>query len=368
MLAPMTYVPRSVSALPEEPNECNDSSFNMHFTNDPLWTETKKFSVLEGIVQLNYETDHADQPLVDIEVGDAAGGNEIQIKDRTPSSGYGSSECQFGATIWVNSNFNEREFYWKVGRHEAFHLAGAEHGGRYDSWDGLAPTTMTTKLNFRNDANEMQFRPDVNLIRDDRAHLNWLHNNLPYRQIVANFGFNDGGRHYNVLNGAGTVRVFNNGGANSPRHLGIMMNAPSGVLPGLMQTTRLWTGDGDESYRLRGNFRGSEPGSQTDLLFFGTYRMVSDGPDPDPDNDSDDYEDGIQNPNQPSIVGGWVYPQSWRASAHSNDSIWRTLSTPFFNPPSSDALDIQLRVQTFSQGSGGAMQNARLDDLRVEGT
>ena len=75
-----------------------------------------------------------------------------------------------GASIWVNSNYSDAKFYWRMARHEMLHLAGMEHGGKDDSMNSDNPASMATCINHST------FRTVNNLDQDTAAYENWLHN------------------------------------------------------------------------------------------------------------------------------------------------------------------------------------------------
>ena len=159
----------AAEAYPQQTNNCNDRTLHWEFQTNTLWTAggvDRRPWARAGIGTINDEKSYDGTTLVTVTED---GGIDVQIRDE-PVSNYGSSECSGGASIWVNSNYSDAKFYWRMARHEMLHLAGMEHGGKDDSMNSDNPASMATCINHST------FRTVNNLDQDTAAYENWLHN------------------------------------------------------------------------------------------------------------------------------------------------------------------------------------------------
>ncbi|MEZ5176672.1 MAG: hypothetical protein R2823_10815 [Acidimicrobiia bacterium] len=348
-LATVTAEP--ANAYPQETNNCNDRTLHWEFQTNSLWTAggvDRRTWVRAAINTLNDEKSYDGSTLVTVTED---GGIDVQIRDE-PASSYGSSECSGGASFWVNSNYSSSKFYYKVGRHEMFHLAGAEHGGDEDSMNSDNPPTMSTCISWTT------FRTTNSLDQDSAAYENWLHNGASGRQLHANMGFERNTTYWGKVNG--TWSVVTTGGVSGPKNVAFFASGSSYASSYIYQTIRLWTGDDNESYRSRAYVR--EPiSSYSTLAQSKIFRrnMTESG-----DNGCS-YPDGLQNPNSWSIGG---YVELAKSSVKSVTTTWSDVTSSYVNPTNTDGLQLQIRIYGKATPSGGGSGSIRIDNARGGGT
>jgi hypothetical protein len=113
------------------------------------------------------------------------------------------------------------------------HHGRGAFGGRYDSFDGNEPTTMSTCLD------EDTFAWSNVFEQDGHAYENWLWSDLPERQLHANIGFEQGSRFWG-FSGGGFVEEHSTGGATGPGYIGWVSPGPSAYV---YQTVRTEVGN-----------------------------------------------------------------------------------------------------------------------------
>jgi hypothetical protein len=344
-------------AYPQEQNSCTDPSLHWDYQPSSLWTHDKKVWVKEGFDKLSDALDYNGTKLITVPND---GGISVQIQDK-PLNMYGSSECVWPTTsLWVNSNYSAQKFYHNVARHEMFHLGGARHGGGGDSFDGVAPTTMSTCLDW-------QDYTDNVMEQDSHALENWLWSSLDFRQQNANLGFEQGTRFWGKTGGVGWT-YYTSGGATGPGHIGW---ASSNIYEYVYQTVRIINGDDTElDYRAKANAKA--PGSAFTLtkaqveLWRRSVDYLNDPQNP----NGCDYADGIVNPNGGVSVSGWILMTSspevsigtaWEAFTTSNPTEW-------VDPPTQEGYDFQVRLHGYAYNpSTGNFGEIRFDNVRDEG-
>lgn len=364
----------TAQAYAQDPNNCNDSSMTYslwdygieYSTAWDAWEASRmcetfgelgKHKAQDGTFLLSL-TNKGKHKSADV---------KVHLLD-TPSSTYGSSSCSplAQARMWVNENWAwDNKFLWKTGAHEMFHLGGAEHGGRYDSWYGLSaqwqtPTRMSTctepSLNYNSAA----------LAFDDIAYLNWLHGNPSNRQMMADSGFETGTDpawiFYNGLNHF----FYGPGSQDGVRHVRINPTMNSHVTQQshfIQQNVRLLNGDDDEQYRGTVWMREhSSPYVSTGVVE-AWYRTINfDG------NNSCQYEDGLgsTDPNDPTPSAG-VWTRARLTAPEPLTTTYSFVDTTWFNPPSAHAYDFAVRARGQSV-SGTTWGWLYVDNLTMEGT
>ena len=128
--------------------------------------------------------------------------------------------------------FNDKYFFYKVAKHEMFHLGGADHGGKNDH-PNLSPTTMSTCVNYS------QFRHDNKITKDDDAYMNYLRGPLLGRELTANPGFENANGDLYWLTQNGTKSVVSSGGQVGPTHLAFTATGTAWTSY-VHQSTRVW--------------------------------------------------------------------------------------------------------------------------------
>ena len=278
-------------------NNCNDDTLNWKFTTSSLWTTSKKTWVREAINKLNNALDYDGTTLV-TPTESSSGNIEVDIRDE-PIGQLGESGCTgvFAPFIWVNSNYSSASFYYKVGRHEMLHLAGGEHGGEKDSFDGVSVATMSTCLS------PSIFPTENKLEQDSQAYENWLWSSLSTFQLNANIGFEQGFNFWGKDAGAGTSVERSSGGATGPGFIAWTSNS---LNPNIYQTDK--TGEWKRELQLPGEDQ-CEVAIER-LHYSGNagrlyYRTVNFPNMPSSPNNCS-YPDGVVNPNGAPSLGGWI--------------------------------------------------------------
>lgn len=339
------------TAYPQDPNNCNDTTLHWGFDSDPLWTADnvdRQQWVRSAINALDNALSYNGNQLISV---DEDGGISVQIKDK-PAGEYGSSECDAGASIWVNSNYTTGRFYWQVGRHEMFHLAGAEHGGNDDSHNTDDPPTMATCIN------QSTFNSVNGLWQDDAAYETWLHDGLANRQLNANLGFEQGSSFWAVTGGATTYRTT--GGATGPGYF--IWDSP-GASDYWYQTVTVHTGDDNETYRSVGNAKELDSQYKTYAQASLYRRTVTDGA----NGNGCSYPDGIDDPNDYSVSGGWIALAESSPGTQVGTS-WESVASSWADPATVDGFEFQIRMYGYSIDGSGVTHAFGIDNVRGEGT
>lgn len=339
-------------AYPQDPNNCNDSSIMWRFETNSGWTKNgvdRRPWVRAAINTLDDARDYNGSPLVSV-TEHASIGVEVQVKDK-PMNQYGSAECVSGASFWVNGNYTSSKFYWHVARHEMMHLMGAEHGGNIDSKNGDNPPTMMTCKDWST------FRSVNTLAQDDAAYLNWLHSGRDYRQLHANYGWEQGTSYWGKT--AGALSYKSSGGSLGPGYAA--WQAPTGN-DYLYQTVAVHTGDDNESYRAITAAKSLSPDYKTAVRPALYRRNIAHQ-----SSNSCEYADGVGNPNDYSVTSGWVLVA--QPSSTVVGTGWTGVQSAFSNPANAMGYEMQVRIYGVAvPNSGGATGYIGIDNSRGDGT
>jgi hypothetical protein len=353
-------VPQAASAYPQHPNNCNDSTITYYF-NTADWSgyPTQRTWVRDAIELWEQTLDYDGTRLMtmtSLAWGQIGGSNDIEVTlaDFGPTH-YGESSCTLLPYVAFNRDyFTNAQFLWKTARHEMGHLAGLEHSGAKESWNGdNAATTMMTCVDYSTYSN-------TNAIsQDDAAYATWAHSDLTDRQLEANFGFEQGLSYWGVA--GGTLEWQSSGGATGPGHVRYKTNQASYYL---YQTVNVATGDDDESYRAVVNYRQPVPGgygSVTGTLFRKQLDYLGDN--------GCDYADGLHDLND------WQYVSSAYVAMTSTGTLdpttaylWTYGASNWFNPMNAEGYTFQYRVYSHSQDLNFVPQWVYFDNVRGEGT
>jgi hypothetical protein len=350
-------------AYPQDPNECNDSSITWYFNTTDWYGKPTARSYARAAIDLwEQPLDYNGTSLITLNglVWGQTGGLsdvEVVLADDWAPSKFGVAECTGSPSMRLNATYlNDASFVWKVARHEMGHLAGFEHGGSKDSWNGDDPPTMSTCI-------EIDEFLDTNMLsQDDVAYANWSHSDLGSnpRPMQANFGFEQDFSYWGVA--GGTVEVVSSGGATGPGHVRYKTNQASYYL---YQTINMATGDDNESYRAVVNYRQQTLGgygSVTGTLY--RKRIDYNG-----DNGCS-YEDGLHDLNNWTYESGtsWIAMTSTGALDPTVAYSWTYAASSLFNPTDSLGYVFQYRIYSHSQDYNFVPQWVYLDNLRSEGT
>lgn len=272
---------------------------------------------------------------------------------------HGNSSCSWWtgyAHIKINSLYaTSGKFLWQVVTHEMLHLLGANHGGRYDSFYPAAENdprgTRTTTCRDRS-----TFPTIAQHFTDDVAYLAWLHDPAPYRQLMADSGFENGYADVWWKIGSGDWYSFNWSGAASGDRAALYKPPVYSADNSIQGRVRLQTGTGNEQYRARLRARSVDGYSRpVRVKLFHRYQNY-DG------NNGCKYADGLENtdPNDLPSPGAWITRQD---VAQNVGGSWTTVgSSGWWNPPSnSDAQDFSIWVEASAYG-------VYLDNVTIEGT
>ena len=341
-------------AYPQDPNNCNDASLHWQFQNNPLWIADgvdRRPWVRAAINTLESELarDFDNTPLMTVTED---GGIDVQIA-HDPGGVYGSSECDMGAALWVNSFYtSDPKFFYKVGRHEMFHLGGAEHGGNDDSWSGDDPPTMSTCIDWPT------FRSGNGLSQDDAAYETWLHGAPANRQLHANIGFEQGTSWWSHNGGQWVYKT--SGGTGGPGYILWSPTVPDGDW--VHQVVTVHTGNDNESYRAVVNSRELASSYKSAARVVLRWRPIEHQYDP---SNTCEYPDGVQNPNDYETTGSWsaLAESSWEDLS----TAWQQIESSWVNPANHDGMELQVRVYGYSL-DGTTVVPVAIDNARGEGT
>lgn len=324
------------------------------FQTNSLWTAggvDRRTYVRAAIFTLDDALDYDGSKLVTVQ--ELNSNIDVQIKDK-PLNEYGSSECVVGASFWVNANYTSSTFYYQLGRHEMMHLAGGEHGGNDDSFNGDDPPTMATCIDWST------FRTSNSLAQDDAAYLNWLHSTRDDRQLHANWGWEQGTSYWGRTGGSFSYKT--SGGSLGPGYVGWSSPSNSNYV---YQTVAVHVGDDNESYQAV--TAAKSPGSDYKTVVNPALyrRNISDG-----SANSCSYADGIQNPNDwdpGRITSGWIKVADKGLTGVGTS--WAGVESAWVNPANATAYQMQIRVYGSAvQNGSGAIGYVGLDNTRGDGT
>ena len=361
-----------VSAYPKHTNQCNDNSIIYYFSNhgDIAWSTTRKNRVRESLETVEDALSYKGVKLISFTEG--SGGVKLTIRDE-PGGVNGSSECFFGAEVWLNGapGVLPDKGHWQfTSRHEMLHLAGMSHGGDDDAMDGrLASNATCITTAQRTGFSQGSYPDSVNLDQDTASYANWLHeNDLPYRQVSANIGFETGTKYWWKNNG--TWSEVSSGGATGPGYLSFTATGNE-FTSYVYQTSRVWHGNSNaRNFRAKINYRESDLSANTKVRARIYAKKLKDDSTP----ASCDYDLGLSDPNNGFTLGGWVLISD-SGMQNVNTTSWTALTSPWGDPDDHGHLDFadgfQLQIRAFGKstpGGGGPNPsiNFHLDNIRTE--
>ncbi|HEX8004776.1 MAG TPA: hypothetical protein VF519_18975 [Mycobacteriales bacterium] len=140
--------------------------------------------------------------------------------------------------------------------HEMGHLIGLGHSGEDQAVEDRRPIMSA--------CGTKPFSSGRMLSSDDEAYLNWVFSTAPYRQLQANYGFEQGTRRWNVS--GGVWEVVPTGGAGGPQRI---RHRTASASTYLQQRVRVATGYDDHRYRVVFHYK------VEDTSYLGTIKGTS---------------------------------------------------------------------------------------------
>jgi hypothetical protein len=337
-------------AYPQVTNNCSDDSLTWAFSQDPQWTTDKKNWVRAGIQTIDDALDYDGTRLVTQSEG--GGGVLVKIAELGGTTN-GTSECQGDPTITIDDDGTTKEFHWRWARHEILHLAGADHGGRYDSFDGVTISSVSTCVTPLPATNQLE--------QDASGYENYLWSSIGQRPLHANVGYEQGLKFWGK-SGGGTTQEYSSGGATGPGYIGWVSTSTSAYI---FQSIRAHNGTLVlREFRSKVNAR-SPAATYTTRVSGKLFRRTVDFSGSVPQNCV--YPLGIDyDPNQQSpSLGGWILMSDTPFTLVGTS--WTAVTGPWTDPPTQDAYDFQIRFfGTAVHNSTGAYGQVQLDNVRGE--
>lgn len=330
---------------------CSNPTIRWEFRTVPAGSGAKQGWIRAAINTIDDELNYTGAKLVTVSESTPVN-TRVDILNE-PANVYGESQCILGPSMWVNSNYSAASFYYKVGRHEMLHLAGMSHGGRDDSRNGDNPATMSTCISAST------FSASNILTQDDAGYMNWLYNSIADRQLHANVGYERGMTYWGVTNGSASF--VTTGGATGPGHISFAATGTEWSSY-VYQTIRLWTGVTNASYRSRINVRESAAANATSAMARLYRQTLQESGD-----NSCQYANGLSNPNNATLVGGYVLHSGTDMTAVVG-TTWASITGAWANPADTDGLQLQIRAYGKGYTSTGGNSTIRFDNVRGEGT
>jgi len=339
---------------------------------DVVWSGARITLLQAGATQLSSELDFSGNQLVDVHRYNAAAdpiGDRWQLAIRDlfdPATGDDPFALTFrcGQIIHFDSNsaLSDSQMFKRIFQHEALHGLGGLHAGREDSRnnnggdDGIP--ALATCLNDPE---------STSLLRhDDAAYLNFLHNPILYEQMTANGGLENGTKYWSGKNGS--LTHIPTGGELGPGYLSFTASGTA-TNSYVYQNVLLWHGTlGPRRYRTI--YQVSESQSQNVTLTRPKLFARAVLQNPNPPVDPCSYVPGVLEPNNPTIVGGFVklvegpFTNVFGTNWDARTTAWRkTIHKPDLQ--NADGFEFQIRVYGKAT-SGGSSVPIRFDDMRGE--
>lgn len=309
------------AAFPQALNNCNDRTIDWYFSDDWGTRPTARGWAEAAIGLWNQPLDFNGSQLVEVvhDQDNPGGVQNVEVDLEFHETTYGSSECDLGARIWINSRWaGIKSFVWKVSKHEMGHLIGAEHTGAKDSYGNVPGGTASDNAPIMSTCIDRSNFSDTHNIfsQDDYAYLNWQHSATTNRQATANWGFEQGTRFWGLKNLSATgndkLEHVTSGGATGP------------------------------GYIRHKNIDGS--------VIFQTVNIATDG-------DDEQYTPWWTNNN------GWIIGSLFTDSTATGTS-WTWIGGAWFNPASQDGYRMQALIGATYQSPSWV----DFDNVRIEGT
>ncbi len=361
----------TADAYPQDPRDCTRTSIRFQFSNDEeTWSAFEKARFVEAVERLETDAkDHNGSSYIQIGEVPVSFSHDVtltvKLKDVPITQlGHADSALPFGQgcnDIWLNSNIQpaqstaKRNTFWKVARHETFHIAGGHHAGQGDSRDGDSPPTMVT-------CRALGSHYALNtLSSDDEAYLAWLHNSLSDRQIHPNLGFEQGKRDWKTKNGSLIVANSSSIAENGAKY-GSFFASKTRFTSYIRKKVRVWTGDDNEEYQSYGNVSKATAGTTASAMTRLYRRRMIEGA-----ANGCSYEDGIVNPNHVTF-GGWVLASSsGMDTSIASGNQMQLLAGGWENPPTEDGYVFEIRAYGRAK-IGSSTTGLRWDNLTGVGT
>ncbi|MEE9416165.1 MAG: hypothetical protein V3V01_12845 [Acidimicrobiales bacterium] len=367
--------PQSAEAYPQDPRDCTRSAIEFQFKDDwGDWTATEKSLYTEAVERLEVDAkNHKGNSYIQVAEKPAPFNEDVTLtlklnEDSIANVGLGHSDSAlpFGQgcnDVWINKNINpslnaiRRNTWWKVSRHETFHIAGAHHSGKSDSRDGDGPPTMVTCYGV-----DYPFSGVNTLSSDDEAYIGWLHNGLAHRQIHPNLGFEQGRRDWKAKRGNLIVVTGSAVAQNGSKYASFLATGTRWNSY-IYKRIRLWTGDDDEMYQSYGYVSRANIATTASAMTRLYRRTMIEGP-----ANGCSYEDGIVNPNRLFFGGNWVKASdSGMDTSIAAGNTMQLQAGGWQNPPEADGYVLEIRAYGKAHINGNTT-GLRWDNVTGVGT
>ena len=359
----------------EAVNGCNDRTMSYSFgvkyfpnttlswdnPNDPIDYDDRAH---ESIQKHTFPRAQDGSPFLTLtKVGPTSSADVKIYREDLGGTNAGHAECNWPqAIITIDDGQTSNKELWKTGAHEMLHLAGAEHGGRYDEIQLNDNPTGGTRMMTCVSSSLYPNYPEGD--RDSIAYLNYLHGNPGYRQLVADSGFENG---WDVWLKFGSGAFWTSNSSNPYDGFRRANYAPLATgTESLQGRVRMLTGTGGtEKYRLSARVAPPSSTTPTDVtvkLFTRTANFSG--------NNTCSYPDGLSStdPNVTPSLGLWSVVRT--TSLYNISSGWKHVSSTWYDPPTSaHAHDFSIWLEGYADAPGtSAPGTILIDDMTVEGT
>lgn len=167
---PYVFWPRAAACSPQP-------KYAFVNTSDGSWTAAERDHVRNAVERWNFMRDYNNEKVVNVTEG--SGGFEVVWKNNPGGSSTALGYMWLCKRIELNPVLKSDATLMRiVARHEMGHGLAAGHTGRYDSFDGNNPPTMSTCVSAQR-----------NWTRDDQASVIHHNTRLSPTHVHANVGF-----------------------------------------------------------------------------------------------------------------------------------------------------------------------------------
>jgi hypothetical protein len=372
-----SFADASVPRHAEQVNNCSDRNVTYFFS---TLGEVYTWTAPDGVTRYDNIANDSVQLLA---VPKAQDGSQLVTLTRNPnnSSGevkfrrtnlptgtFGRSECNWpNATIQIDNDMTSNAQLWQVAAHEMLHLLGAEHGGRRDAFypaaenhnDNRMMTCVSSSVFPNYAAHET----------DTVAHLSYLWDPAANRQLMADNGFENGFSNTWWVIGSGAMTTGNSTNPVSGARRGYFAPPSNTSSQSVQWRVRMVSGSQTEQYRINAYVAPEASTTVTNVTLelihrTQTYptRTVTAG-------SCNEYFDGLNavDVNAVPTPGAWTVVRL--VPKNNLVSGWTSVTSTWYQPPTSHAHDLSLRLYGYAdRPNTAAAGNILLDNMTIEGT